>query len=267
MGILKNPLLKFLAFTLAKFAYRNASHIIALTNDMANGVSKLIPTLNNISVISNGADLNKFNSLDFIDNKIRAKYKIPSNCFLFVYAGAFGKVNGLEFIVHLAKEFINDNRIVFLTLGDGAELIKVKSFANDVGVLNKNLFINGPVSKSELIRLLNQADFASSFVIPIKELESNCANKLFDGLASRSCIVINYGGWQSILLAKHNCGVQLSRVPSIAYHQLNDLLSDPDLLTTKKNNAYHLAKTEFSYDYLAMKLEKILLEKFNEKIV
>jgi len=259
MGELKNPILKFFAYKLAKFAYHNASHVITLSQDMADGVTKIMPTLSKVSVISNGANINLFSSIVTSETSIKNKYHIPSDCLLFVYAGAFGKVNGLDYLVYLAKEFLGDNRIIFLAIGDGKELNYINSLANELGILNQNFFIHSSVPKYELIKLLHEADIASSFVIPVKELESNCANKLFDGLASGSCFVINYGGWQSKLLAEYNCGITLSHTPFVGYKQLCNLIDHPELLNSMKTNAYNLAKSEFSYNYLAKKLETIFI--------
>ena len=52
----------------------------------------------------------------------------------------------------------------------------------------------------------------SSFVIPIKELWANSANKFFDTLAAGKPILINHNGWQKNLIYKKNIGFVLPTV-------------------------------------------------------
>ena len=75
--------------------------------------------------------------------------------------------------------------------------------------MGENLFIIPPVSKNELPALYNEVDMGSSFVINIKELWSNSANKFFDTLAAGRPILINHLGWQSEVIRADNLGYVL----------------------------------------------------------
>ena len=71
-----------------------------------------------------------------------------------MYAGTFGRVNGLDYVVKLAAKLINlDSTIVFVLLGDGSEK-KVIQKAKDTGVLNKNIYILNSVTKTNCLNYI-----------------------------------------------------------------------------------------------------------------
>ena len=86
---------------------------------------------------------------------------------------------------------------------------KIISEARALGVYNKNLYFLDPVPKTEIVRLLSAADLSLSLFGPVKEMWHNSANKLFDALASKTPIAINYGGWQKDFIKEHKCGLVL----------------------------------------------------------
>ena len=114
-----------------------------------------------------------------------------------MYAGTFGKVNGINYVIKLAQKLININpEIIFVLVGDGSEKELVIQEASHKKILNKNVYILDSVSKSDLSQLYFECDMGSSFVKNIQELWANSANKYFDTLASGKPILINHEGWQ-----------------------------------------------------------------------
>jgi glycosyltransferase involved in cell wall biosynthesis len=171
-----------------------------------------------------------------------------------LYPGTFGKINGVSYLVKLAQLFINDNRIFFVSVGDGQEYDLVSSLAESLGCLNNNFLMLKKVSKLEISNIFQCADFVISTVIPLPELDANSANKFFDGLASGNCILINHGGWQKEIIEKTNSGLSLSQDVNEAYNQLCLLLDNPDRIFQAGKNARKLAEREFDRDELGKKL-------------
>ena len=84
----------------------------------------------------------------------------------------------------------------------------------------------------------------SSFVIPIKELWANSANKFFDSLAASKPILINYEGWQAKIIKEDNLGYVLPEVLNedaikdfVLYTQNRELHALQSLNAFKKANA------------------------------
>lgn len=259
IGALKNPFLKFLAKQLELFSYKHSKHIIALSPGMAKGIVKTGYPNEKVTMIPNSADLDIFKSDISGDNEFKTSYPELMNCQFVLYAGTLGVINGVGYLVDVAhKAKLLDPSIKFVVFGRGAEFEKIIKKAKKLKVLNNNFFIYPSISKYELSSAFNFASLSSSLFIDLKEMESNSANKFFDGLASGTPVLINYGGWHESLLHTNNAGFKLSRDVDASALSIINILKKPIALNKMGRNARNLAEKEFSRDLLALKLEKIL---------
>lgn len=267
IGAVKNKILKKLLFFLEKLIYKNASAIIALSTDMKNSIIKRVPKFERkVSVIENISEIDRFSTgLDSANSLINDIIGYKPR-FTILYAGTFGKVNGIEYVIQFAKKLIKyDSSIAFLLIGSGAEKEGIISLASELDVLNRNVFISEPVAKNKLPQLYYEADMGSSFVIPVKELWANSANKFFDSLAAGTPILINYAGWQSDVLTVNNLGFVLN--PSIEeMSKENSILefinysNNARLLKEQGVNAKKIAEVNYSLEVAAEKYKKVLSE-------
>jgi len=225
---------------------------------MRDGIIRTGYNPENVTVIPNGSDLHLFNPDKPQKKYYRDKLNIPQNAMVILYAGTFGKINGVSYLVNLAKLFINDNRIFFVSVGDGQEYDLVSSLAESLGCLNHNFLMLKKVPKFEISNIFQCADFVISTVIPLPELDANSANKFFDGLASGNCILINHGGWQKEIIERTNSGIGLSQDVNEAYNQLCLLLDNTDRIFQAGKNARKLAESDFDRDELGKKLSLFL---------
>jgi glycosyltransferase involved in cell wall biosynthesis len=260
VGALRNPVLKWLAKRLELFAYRNASLIVALSPGMRSGILANGYPAGRVMVVPNCSDLDRFHPDAVARGRFRAQHGIPQDAVLMTYAGTFGKINGVAYFVRLAERLRDDARIHFLTVGDGAEFSEVARLAETIGVRDRNLTMLPKVPKAQMFEVLAATDIAISTVIPLKELEANSANKVFDGMAAGCCIAINHGGWQADLLSSSGAGFQLSFDMDEAASQLRSWLDAPERIAAAKRAARKLAEEDFSRDRLAAELEQALLK-------
>ena len=266
IGSLKNRFLCWLAYKLERFAYFNSSQVIALSDGMKDGIIASGYDRQKVHVIPNSCDLELF-SISYDDeasSRFRAENDIPRNAKLIVYCGTFGRINGVDYLVNLANSLDDIPDLYFLAIGKGAEFNNVIKLAEARGVLNKNFLILPSVSKAEMPSVLAAADMATSLFIPLKEMEANSANKFFDALAAGLPVLLNYGGWQSKLLADYEAGLQLDQDIKVAAEQLRHVLSDPKKISRWGANARNLGESQFSRDDLAVKLEKVFKEAINK---
>jgi hypothetical protein len=104
----------------------------------------------------------------------------------------------------------------------------------------------------------------SSFVISIKELWANSANKFFDTLAAAKPILINHKGWQKEIIIKENLGYVLpvtfneNTVKEFVHYTQNKIL-----ITKQKINALKIANTNFSTDLVVKKYNNIINNYFS----
>ncbi|BCW20195.1 hypothetical protein NtRootA9_29030 [Arthrobacter sp. NtRootA9] len=173
-----------------------------------------------------------------------------------LYCGTFGLLNKVEYLADVAAEVNTiDPEIRFLAVGSGAGLETVRQRAQERGVLGVNFFILPPIPKNEIPVVFGASTISTSLFAPIKEMESNSANKFFDSLAAGRPVAINYGGWQEELLASSGAGLRLDPFDyHAAARQLTDFMSNPSRLADASVAARKLATDKFSRDDIAAQL-------------
>ena len=260
IGAIKNTFLKGILFYLEKIIYNNAEEIIPLSSDMELSIHKRYPkTKTKTTVIENLSVIERFqNNYDknkkFLKNKIGFEPR-----FSILYAGTFGLVNNLDYVLELAKKIIkSDKTIIFILIGEGAQKEMITNKAIDYNLLNKNVFILNPISKDDLSQLYYECSMGSSFVSNIPELWANSANKFFDSLAAGRPVLINHLGWQNKIIKNENIGYVLPVIlKDKDVEKFIEYSYDKALIIEQNRNALKVATENYSLDIASMKYEKI----------
>ena len=258
IGALKSPIMIKIAQFLEKKTYASAEQVIALSPGMASELNGRIPD-EKLSVVTNLSDMNAFSVSDQKGVEFRNKFPGISNGPLVVYSGAFGRINGVSYVLEIADEMkkINPN-VQFLLAGDGYEKEKLRMQSKKLGLLNEHLFIIDYIPKSEMPSLLSAATITTSFFIDLPEMEHNSANKFFDGLAAGKPIMINYGGWQAELLMESGAGFLIPpNDPTGAAEKLNEVILNDKKLHQMGQAARNLA-TRFDVNSSYKKFEDVI---------
>ncbi len=264
LGVIKSHFLKCVSRWVERQAYERSEHIIALSSDMKRAIIGKGVSQDKVTGVPNMADTDRF-KLKVGCNLQLKKLIWPEvgDKKVVLYPGTFGYVNGLLYMVEMAKE-ANEQGITgicFVAVGDGAEAIMVKEAATKMGVLGKNFFVFPSVPKSEMSPMFIVADIILSLVINKEALWANSANKFFDALASATPIAINYKGWQAELINRTGCGIVLSPgKPKHGIIDLNKLLASEERMALSGSAALCLAREKFSRDLLVGRFEQILLD-------
>ena len=258
VGALKSSILIRLAQFLEEKTYASAEQVIALSPGMASELNGRIPD-EKLSVVTNLSDMNAFSVSDQKGVEFRNKFPGISNGPLVVYSGAFGRINGVSYVLEIADEMkkINPN-VQFLLAGDGYEKEKLRMQSKKLGLLNEHLFIIDYIPKSEMPSLLSAATITTSFFIDLPEMEHNSANKFFDGLAAGKPIMINYGGWQAELLMESGAGFIIPpNDPTGAAEKLNEVILNDKKLHQMGQAARNLA-IQFDVNSSYKKFEDVI---------
>jgi len=259
VGALRNPLMKYAARKLERFAYRESARVIALSPGMAAGVASTGYPLERIHVIPNGADLDVFHP-DREGEAFRARLPGVEGRPLIGYIGTLGPINGVAYMVDMAAAAARlAPELRFLIVGDGREQIRIRERARQLGVLDRTLFMLPAVPKEMAPEAFAACDVVLSLFVDVPEMMSNSANKFFDGLAAGRAIAINYGGWQAELLAQYGIGIRLPENDAeSAARQLGEWAAHPGALDKAGRAARQLAEAQFGRDELARSLEQVL---------
>ena len=261
MGVLKHPLLITFARALESWAYRNSSAVVALSPGMKQAIVKSGYSPSRVVVIPNSSDNKEFVCDPESSNQFRSSRPWLCDRPLLIYAGTFGLVNGLGYIVDLAKELLSlGSEIQILLVGDGSELNSILNKARFAGVLQKNFFVEESMAKNQIPILFSAATICSCLFIDLPDMQSNSANKFFDALAAGKPVFLNFGGWMHDLVLEHHCGITGWRrsLQDVA-RELDQRMHDSEWLDTAGRSAKTIAEENFDRDLLASKLEKVLI--------
>jgi glycosyltransferase involved in cell wall biosynthesis len=122
--------------------------------------------------------------------------------FRLVYAGTFGHVNNLEFLMGVARALLPWRGIEVWLIGDGSERSHIEKAAKNLS----NLRILSPCPPEGLRYILSQCHVGISTVLPLAVLHTNGASKFYNYLANGLVVGLNYGGWQAEILERYGCG-------------------------------------------------------------
>lgn len=144
----ENSFLMKIGHAMENFTYRNADHIITITDDMkANIMKKGVPE-DKISVVRNWIDTDKVKQISREDNLLFDELKLPRNGFYVVYAGNLGKVQGVDVILKTASLMKNNRDIKFVIFGNGSEEENLKKIVNDKHLDNVLMLPLQPIERA-----------------------------------------------------------------------------------------------------------------------
>lgn len=210
MGIIKNKWAKGFLLWFEMLVYRHSRKIVALSTGMQEVLVAKGVSAEKIVVVPNACDMAEFER-DRPCPRELAVLKQGADTKLCLYAGTFGHVNNLSYLLDLAAEIKkNKAAIKFVLIGSGAEREMLLQRVCHEG-LDKHVVIYEPVSKEALIDYIKSVDACISVVQDISALFNNSANKFFDALAAGKPIIINHGGWQADVIEKYQLGIVLNR--------------------------------------------------------
>lgn len=190
MGVVRSPLLIFLARRIENLLYRRSRHIVVNSPAYAEYlVEKGVPRPK-ITLISNGVDPTMFDPQE-TGRRIRAEYKLEGK-FVVVYAGAIGAANDIPTIVNAARRLASDPTIHFLLVGDGNARPKIASAIADLGLTNVTLTSTRP--KNQMGDVLGAADACVATLRNLPMFRTTYPNKVFDYMAAGRPTILGIDG-------------------------------------------------------------------------
>ena len=259
LGALRNPLTVALAKWLERFAYRNSARIVALAPGMRDEIVAAGYPSSQVAVIPNGCDLGLFLGRDGL--RLRQENDWLGDRSLVVYAGTFGRANGVDYLARLAKSALQiDAEVRFVAIGSGAFFDSTKALAAELGVLDRNFFLFPSMPKSDVADWFAAADMTIALLTgPEVVWRDAVQNKFFDSLASATPVANNFLGWQAKVARESGAGVVLdAQDENRAANDLIDRLRDVDWMRQAGEAARELAAKRFDRQLLAEQLNRVL---------
>ncbi|MEQ9285428.1 MAG: glycosyltransferase family 4 protein [Cyclobacteriaceae bacterium] len=198
LGVIKNNVIKNIAYWFEKKCYDNASLIVGLSP----GIKKWIEDKyfhHNVIDVTNGANIDLFS---------RKRGALPWQDTLgkyFVYTGNIGEVNNCMWLLRTAQLLEEKkSEINIVLVGDGQLKAELQEEVLKKGL--KNLILKDLMPKEELIGVI-QGSIAS--LIPLKGIKllgTSSPNKFFESLAAGVPVIQNTDGWMDEFVKAHRVG-------------------------------------------------------------
>ena len=253
-GITKTSFIYRVFEYIEMFIYRHSKKIIVFTDSFKKNISKRGIDTSKIEVIVNGANIDLFKETSY-NIHLATSLEIKDK-FVVGYIGTHGLSQGLTNAV-LSAQYLGDENIHFLFVGEGAEKKKMLKEASNLKLTNitfltwqerKKMPEFWSICDVGLVHLKNNPVFKT--VIP---------SKIFEIMACGKAIV--YCGPESdgsSILKKYNCGLCIKPDnPKILADELIKLKNDKKLITNLSFNAKNAAE-DFTREKQANKTLKVL---------
>jgi len=122
----------------------------------AKALIKKIGLKNNIAVISNGVNLNKFKPTK-VKTEDFVKFNLDKNIPIFIFVGRLEKDKNVDLIIEATKLVLKKRKIQVVIIGKGKDENEFRRIAQDLK-LGKNIIFANEVNDNDLRKLLNLAD-------------------------------------------------------------------------------------------------------------
>lgn len=253
------PLIRLLEVLELKM-YKEADTIVTVGDGYKEQLmAKKVPG-GKIEVITNGADITIFKPCPK-NPAIISRFGLKDK-FVCSYVGTIGMACGLDVVIRAAEKLRarNDDRIMFLLVGDGARRHELEHLAKEKNL--NNVIFAGRLPKEEIPGILAVSDVSLIHLIRKELFKSVLPSKIFEAAAMKNPIIIGVHGYASDFVNKIEAGICME--PENAddlLDALEKISSDSELAGRMGQKGYENVIRHYTRDILAKKYLEILLIK------
>lgn len=245
------------------FLYRQADVIVPVTESFAADLDRRGVDPGKIHVVLNGVDLAKYRPIPR-DAGLAKLFDIEGR-FVVGYLGTHGMAHGLDRVLDAASLLQDDERIVFLFAGAGAERARLERRVHEEGLGNVRMVPRQPKSGMpglwslcdvSLIPLRNSPVFAD--VIP---------SKLFEAMGMGIPVVMSLPpGEATRIVERTDCGLCVTpEDPAALASELRRLVQQPEALA-RMSRAGTIAAPSYSRKHQAARMLDVLLRAAGDSV-
>jgi len=235
--------------------YRDSDRVIAVTDAFKSNLISRGISDNNISVITNGSNMELFS----VKNKNQELIKELNleDKFIIGYIGTHGMAHSLDFIVKSISK-IDDNSIHFLFIGNGAMKDTIVQLATELNI--KNITFLDSISKEKVPKYLSIVDISLAPLKKSDTFKSVIPSKIFEASAMRKPTLLGVEGEAQKIIEKYNAGICFE--PENEQDFINKVyeLKNNKLLYSSCQDGCSKLAFDFDRKRLANKMLEILLD-------
>ncbi|HET9428923.1 MAG TPA: glycosyltransferase family 4 protein [Allosphingosinicella sp.] len=234
-----------------RLAYRKADALVSVTDSFVPHLLAARDGQGPVEVIKNGVDLDFFEAPeeDEAGERLRRELGLEGK-FVAAYVGTHGMAHGLDTLLKAAERLIDDERIAFLLVGDGAERDRLERKAKCRGLTNVR--IAGQRPKSDMPAIWQATDVSLVLLRRLETFKSVLPSKIFEAMAMRRPIVLGLEGEARTLIEQAGAGIAIT--PESAdelVEALHRLAGDPARAAAMGESGRRFVETHFDRSVLA----------------
>lgn len=254
-GVLKNPILIFLARILEKAVYASSIHIVPLSVGMQKRLIGKGVDNSKMTMIPNCSDISVFRP-DVNGVKLRRQFQ-AENKFIVLYAGAVNIANDSEYLIEVADKLKSHREVVFWIVGKGNCFFYLKEEVKKRSL--HNMRFHGLQPKQKIPYYAAAADVGLVTFIPQSVYYDNSPNKFFDYIAAGLPVIFNRTTWLKSFLSKYENGFICDPYsPVTMAEHILDLMNNPLKCKRMGTQSRKLAVEVFSRDKMAHKYLELM---------
>lgn len=256
VGAVHNKTLLKQGVRLARWIYKNADKITVTSPGIAKGIKNQEPSIKDIAILPNGAELDLFRS-DIKSDNIQKKWGL-SGKFVVLYTGNLGLAQAPEIILKTAEILKNTTDILFLIVGAGVLFETLQKQAQNKNL--KNIIFTGPRPRAEMPQFVAASDIC---IIPYKASDTfrnTFPSKMFDYMAGGKPIIINLKGEASKLIEEAECGFCIEEENACALAQkITQLKENSVILERTGKNGRIFVEKNYTRETISNNLAQLIL--------
>jgi len=248
---IKNP---FLGKFLEKYCVSHCDHIFVVVKESKMRLLKMGIDSKKVTIVSNTPNINKF----FIttEQKICKHWK---NRTVLLYQGFVNKSRGLDVVLKALPELAKKKPdILFVVIGDGKYLAKLKVLSHKLDINNHILFL-GWLDFSKIPDLIQASDIC---VIPhykTNHKDTTIPNKLFDYMVCGKPVIVSNAKPLKRIVEEENCGVVFQSGNLWSFVQsIKNLLENRQLRMIMGLNGQKAVKKKYNWHNDSTKLNQAI---------
>lgn len=218
LGMLRDPLLIWLAEKLEWSTYQRASLVWALTGGIRDRLLERGLSPEHVFLLTNGANIDKFRPLS--QSQMRKELGWDDR-FTVLYTGTHGLTHGLTTVLDAAEKIHAHHDVHFILVGDGAEKADIVMQARRRGL--KNITFFDPVPHDQMPKLLAAADVCLVHARKLPLFEGMLPVKMYEAMACARPILLGLNG-EAHRLAVYEAGAALHVEPEDADSLVSGIL-------------------------------------------
>lgn len=255
LGVLKNRLLIKMLTSLELFLYKKAKKVVVATKGIGeNIIGRGVPRAK-VEFIPTGVDTALFDpteSRDSIRNELGLEDK-----FLVLYAGTIGFLQDIATIIETARILRNNDRIIFLLVGDGPQRERMVQLSKSYSLENV-LFVDTQ-PRSRLPSYIAAADVVLASLKKWKLFEGALPTKLFEAMAMGVPVVCAISGEAKEMIRKSDAGICVEpENPEEMSEAILELFNDPSARRRKGERARKYVANHYSRSKTICQIEQML---------